>query len=291
MRRPPTAAGTRLSRIGRGTLAAIAVVISAFWVSICAAAPEFIWQGLRLALGHLNRTELLAALLVGLVLAFFVEPVMERIRHLLSRPPQRQHVEFRAHGALFTAGLSLVFALTSICLHEAMTAFASGRGSELSGAEAGLAAGIELTTSWAIVPFAITIAWLTVRPRWLAVPTGAVAAAAPCLTGWLFDWPLESVIATTIPCLIILGLGYRHTLRTPSHRVLMRCARSVALVGTGWLVVAAVFDATTPLLNLGHVALYDAPSFWMDLRFYIGWTVGLALAPSPYRQTGAAAAG
>ena len=101
------------------------------------------------------------------------------------------------------------------------------------------------------------------------------------LTGWLFDWPMESVIATTIPCLIILALGYRRGLRAPSHRVLARCARSVALVGTIWLLVAAVFDVVTPLLHLGHVELYDAPSFWMDLRFYIGWTVGLALAPSP----------
>lgn len=269
--------------VGRAALAGVAVVLCAFWVSICAAAPEFIWQGLHLALGHLTRTDLLAALLVGLVLAFFVEPVMERIRHLLSRQSHRQHVAFRAHDALFTTGLSLAFALTSVCLHEAMTAFASGRGSELSGAEAGLAAGIELTTSWAIVPFAITVAWLTVRPRWLAVPTGA-AAAASCLTGWLFDWPLESVIATTIPCLIILALGYRRVLRTPSHRVLVRCARSVALVGTSWLVFAAVFDAVAPLLHLGHVELYDAPSFWMDVRFYVGWTVGLALAPSPYRQ-------
>jgi hypothetical protein len=275
--------------VGRATLAGVAVVLCAFWVSICAAAPEFIWQGLHLALGHLTRTDLLAALLVGLVLAFFVEPVMERIRHLLSRQSHRQHVAFRAHDALFTTGLSLAFALTSICLHEAMTAFASGRGSELSGAEAGLAAGIELTTSWAIVPFTITVAWLTVRPRWLAVPTGAAAAAASCLTGWLFDWPMESVIATTIPCLIILALGYRRGLRAPSHRVLARCARSVALVGTIWLLVAAVFDVVTPLLHLGHVELYDAPSFWMDLRFYIGWTVGLALAPSPDRQPGSAA--
>ena len=103
-------------------------MITSFWVAICAAAPEFIWQGLSLALGHLNRTEVLAALLVGLVLAFFVEPVMERIRHLLSRPPHVQHIEFRMHGALFTAGLSIAFALTSICLHEAMNAFVSDRG-------------------------------------------------------------------------------------------------------------------------------------------------------------------
>ena len=78
------------------------------------------------------------------------------------------------------------------------------------------------------MPFAITIAWLTIRPRWLAVPTGAVAVVAAYFTGWLFDWPMQSVIATTIPSLVILGLGYRHMLRTPSHRVLDRCCTAAS---------------------------------------------------------------
>lgn len=269
----------------RGTLAGLAVLISAFWVSVCAAAPEFIWQGLRLALDHLNRTELLGALLIGLVLAFFVEPVMERIRHLLSSRPHRHHSEHQPHTALFAATLGLAFALTSVCLHEAMTAFVSERGGAPSAPDTGLAAGFELTVSWAIVPFAITIAWLTVRPRWLAVPTGVLAVAASYLTGWLFDWPMQSVITTTAPCLIILGLGYRHMLRTPRQRVLARCARSVASVGAIWLILAMVFDAAMSLVHLGRFELYDTANFWMDTRFYIGWTVGLALGPSPYRET------
>ena len=127
-------------------LAGIAALIAAVWISICAAAPEFIWEGFRLALGHVSRTDLLAALLIGLVLAFFVEPVMEHARLLLARLQHPQHVDHRQHDALFAAGLALAFALTSICLHEAMTAYISARGSR----DAGLAAGVELTVSWAI---------------------------------------------------------------------------------------------------------------------------------------------
>jgi hypothetical protein len=268
------------------TLAGPAVVITAFWVSICAAAPEFIWQGLHLAVEHLNRTELLGALLIGLVLAFFVEPVMERIRDLLSRPRHQPRSDHQPPNALFAASLALAFALTSVCLHEAMTAFVSERGGAPAAPDAGLAAGIELTVAWAIVPFAVTIAWLTVRPRWLGVATGVGAIAASYLTGWLFDWPLQSVITTTIPCLIILGMGYRHMLRTPGHRALARCARSVACVSAAWLVMAMMFDAAMPLVHLGRYELYDAASFWMDVRFYIGWTFGLTLAPSPYRDAG-----
>ena len=82
------------------------------------------------------------------------------------------------------------------------------------------------------------------------------------------------------PSVIILGLGYRHILRSPRQRVL-RCARSVALVGTTgssspccsirrWVSFAWTgWNCTTP------------PSFWMDVRYYIGWAIGLALARRP----------
>jgi hypothetical protein len=268
------------------TLACLAVVISAFWVSICAAAPEFIWQGLHLAVEHLNRTELLGALLIGLVLAFFVEPVMERIRDLLSRPRHQQRSDHRPPNALFAASLALAFALTSVCLHEAMTAFVSERGGAPAAPDAGLAAGIELTVAWAIVPFAITIAWLSIGTRWLAVPAGIVAAVSSAVTAWLFAWPVESAVTGTLPCVIILGLGYRHMLRTPGQRALARCARSVACVAATWLIMAMVFDAAMPLVHLDRFELYDAASFWMDVRFYIGWTFGLTLAPPPYREAG-----
>lgn len=152
-----------LPRLLQGALAGVAALICAFWISICAAAPEFIWQGLNLALGHVTRVDMLAALLIGLVLAFFIEPVMERVRDLLSISQHRHPAERRPHDVLFTACLSLVFALTSICLHEAMTAFVANRDAQAAGHDPGLSAGIVLTISWAIVPFAVTIAWLAVQ--------------------------------------------------------------------------------------------------------------------------------
>jgi hypothetical protein len=265
-------------------LAGIAAVIAALWISICAAAPEIIWQGFRLALSHVNRRDLLAALLIGLVLAFFVEPVMEFIRAQLARARHLPHPDRRSHDALFTASLGLAFALTSISLHEAMTTFLSAGRSAHPGSDMGLLAGVELTVAWAVTPFAVTIAWLAVRPRWLAVPTGIFAAASSWFVAWLFVWPVQTVISSTIPCLGILALGYRHMMRSPGPHVLARCARSVAFVGTIWLVVALIFDTTVALLHQERLALYDAPSFWMDVRYYLGWTVGLALAPSPYRR-------
>jgi hypothetical protein len=164
-----------------------------------------------------------------------------------------------------------------------MTALVANRDSQASHSDGGLSAGFILTAAWAIVPFAITVAWFAVRIRWLAVLTGIIAGASPYITAWLFSWPMETVIATTIPCVTVLGLGCRHMLRTPNQHTLGRCARIVASVGMVWLPLALLFDAVMPHFHLEQYELYDAPSFWMDVRFYAGWAIGLALAPSPFR--------
>jgi hypothetical protein len=39
------------------------------------------------------------------------------------------------------------------------------------------------------------------------------------------------------------------------------------------------------LLGLARFDLYDPPSFWVDARFYLGWTLGLLLAPTPHFAT------
>src|SRR5271167_5028431 len=90
------------------TLASPSALISALWIVICAAAPEFIWQGLRIGLGHFTRADLLSALFLGLILAFFVDPLMRRIGDLFGYEPHRDAPEPR--NALFTASLSLSFA-------------------------------------------------------------------------------------------------------------------------------------------------------------------------------------
>jgi len=262
--------------IARAVLAGAAATITALWVSICAAAPEFLWQGMRLAAGHLSRADVLGALLIGIVLAFFVEPLMERGRHLLTRSGHRQHAVQRTYDGLFTAGLSLAFAFASVCLHEAMTAFVSDRGHAAE--DAGLVAGVILTVSWALVPFAVTLAWLGAEVRGIAVALGGIAAASPFVAGWLFEWPLDSVIATALPCLAILALGYR---ALAWHRL----ARYVAGVAVVWLLLALLFDAALPRLGLERFLLYDAANFWIDVRFYLGWALGLVLAPLP-RQPG-----
>ena len=280
----PSGVRLPLLTLGRGVLSVIAATVAAFWVAICAAAPEFIWQGMRLALNHVSQTDVLAALLIGLVLAFFVEPLMERLWHLLSQSPH-QHDD-RQRDALFIAGLSLAFALVSICLHDAMTALISDGGTEHATGFAGLGLVLALTTAWAIVPFTITLAWLSARVRWIAVPIGITAASSSCIAGWAFAWSVQAIATTMVPCLAILVLGYRRIAHAPPERILARATSSVASVAVIWLLFAQLLDLTLGLFRLERFALYDSVGFWVDVRFYAGWMLGLVLAPSPHRPPG-----
>jgi hypothetical protein len=257
---------------------------TSIWIAICCAAPEFIWQGLQIALAHPSWTELFSALLIGLILAFFVEPIMERVRDMV-RPSEPENTsDGEPRHALFTVTLSLAFALASVCLHDAITAFVSGHGGDHSEADAALAAGVVLVTAWAFVPLAVTLAWLSVWHRRLRVPMGVFGGTSPLLAGWLFDWPLQSVITTSIPCLVILGLGYRRLLQEPGEHGFARFARLVALVAAIWLASALLFDAALRVYQEDNLALYDATDFWTDVRFYVGWVLGLMLAPWPFHR-------
>jgi hypothetical protein len=271
-------------RMAAGLFAGSSALAASLWIAISCAAPEFIWQGLRIAMAHPSWTELFSALLIGLILAFFVEPIMERLRELV-RPPQHEKSSDGGPGhVLFTATLSLAFALASVCLHDAITAFVSGHGGDHSAADTALAAGVRLVLEWAFVPFAVTLAWLSVRHRWLRVPMGVFGGASSLLCGWLFDWPLQSVITTCIPGLVILGIGYRRLLRQPGEREFAPYARLVGLVAAAWLAAVGLFDAALTFYQADFLAIHDATDFWTDMRFYIGWVLGLMLAPWPYHR-------
>jgi hypothetical protein len=262
--------------------AVASALISALSIAICAAAPEFIWQGLWIALDHFSWADLVSALLIGVILAFFVDPLMGRLQDLLHRTRSQNDAHGPQHDPLFRVSVSLAFALASVCVHDAMSAFASDRAAGHAGAPAGLAAAIELTVASAIVPFAITLAWLSVRNRWLALPMGIIGGASSGVAGWLFSWSAQEVFVSTICCLLILGLGYRQAIRGPSRDIYTRCARSVALVAAIGLTTALLLDTALRFLNINQFRLYSPFLFWVDIRFYLGWTIGLLLAPSPY---------
>src|ERR1700691_719423 len=85
-----SAVGSLRLHLANAAMVCASALAAALWIAICGAAPEFIWRGLRIALAHPSWTELFSALLIGLILAFFVAPIMERMRDLVRPSPQEK---------------------------------------------------------------------------------------------------------------------------------------------------------------------------------------------------------
>jgi hypothetical protein len=259
----------------RGTaaaLAAAAALVAALWVAICAAAPELIWQGLRIAAGHLTRADLLEALLLGVILAFFVEPLMRHLQNLARSGRVRSEPE--PEHPLFAASLGLSFALVAVGVHDALVTL-------VNKSDGGLSAAIRLTTIWAIVPGAVTLAWLGARRRHIARLIGILAALSGGIVGWLFSFSGPEVLDSVVPSLAILALGYRRATAGDGRTALVRCAPMVAVVGAIWILLALAVDLLLRLSHLYAWQIYQAGEAWIEVRFYIGWALGLVLAPTP----------
>jgi hypothetical protein len=257
-------------------LAAATALVAAFWVAICAAAPELIWQGLRIAAGHLTRADLVEALLLGVILAFFVEPLLRHAQGLVRRGRVRGEPE--PEHPLFAASLGLSFALVAVGVHDALVTL-------VNKTDGGLSAAIRLTTTGAIVPGAVTLAWLSARRRHLARVIGILAALSGGIVGWLFSWSGLEMIGSVVPSLVILALGYRRVTVGAGRTALVRCVPVVAVVGAVWILLALAVDLLLRLRHPDAWQIYQAGEAWIEVRFYIGWTLGLVLAPTPREPT------
>ena len=60
-----------------------------------------------------------------------------------------------------------------------------------------------------------------------------------------------------------------------------RCALVVAKSAISWLLIAALLDIVLAAGGADWLRLYDLPNFLIDVRFYLGWTIGLLLVPFP----------
>jgi len=254
-----------------GTVAA--AIVAALWMSTCAAAPELVWQGLKLFLGHLSGTAVSLALLMALVFVSFVEPILRRLRSLALHAPEEEPAD-RPASILLWSGLGLLFGFVSVCLHEAVAEFIAGHPS-------GAHDVIRFAVSFAAIPFMVTVAWQAAGSRFLAIPLGVLAVLSPLAAGWIFGWDSEAVLTTTVPGLSILFLGYRRHRLDPEAN-LRSYAPIVAAVAAVWLIAAILVDAVIFAVTGRPAALYRWADLFVDLRFYIGWTLGLVLAPASF---------
>jgi len=274
MRREGRESNATMQALSAGSSA----VTAAIGVAICAGAPEFIWQGLGIVAGHLGPANLVSAALIALILVFFVEPVLERVRGWLTGEHHDTARGGRRH-LLIAVGIGLLIAFTSVGLHDAMAAFTTA-GDQFEG-ESGLDRAVTITISWGVVPFSITLAWLAFPRRALAIVLGVIAAASSFLAAWYYAWGVTTAIVTAVPCLAIQFLGYRYAAKPSTDATLARFAPMLAAVAIAWLVFATLFDAVVLFFHAGWLSLYDVPDWFIDARFYLGWFLGLMLTRSP----------
>lgn len=260
---------------------ALACAAFAAWVSVCAFAPEVIWQGFLLLRGHFGAAEALTVLFVGALLAFFVEPLMERLKarrwHLPHPPGDR---------ALLAVPAAFLFGAASVCVHEAMTAFLGGAHAHDGGTR--LVRALEEALQWASVPAAVTATWfVAARAPRLLLPMTALVVAWTLAVGYLFAWRPLVVAATLLPAITIAVAGGRLAARRWDAATLPALAGLTARVAAGWLVLICLARLAAAAVGWPMSEFYGTGQILEDARFYLGWWLGLSLAPNPVEHRAA----
>ena len=180
----------------------------------------------------------------------------------------------RTPNALFAASLAFAFAIVSICLHDALIAFVSaGHGGHSD----------KTPGSW--LPLCSSSPGPSGRSR-LPLPGSAQGAAGlrslsasppspPRLSpngyfmaGWFVDQRCRSVLGNSRPWISPEYPRKSRSRRKTCFSRQRRLARDSPSHAIG-----------NKSLTLPAVSTLRCPSFWVDVRFYIGWALGLLLAP------------
>jgi len=251
------------------------------WVSVCAFAPELIWQGFLLLHGHFGLAQVYSALFIGALFAFFVEPLVERLKAGRWHPAHEH-----GHGLLIGAPVSLLFGFVVVCLHEAITAYlGSGHaGDEVMRAR--LAAALDEAVEWSSIPAAVTAAWFVAGTwRRLAIPALVLAAAWIVAVGIVYAWGWQIVTTSAIPGILLLLLGTRIVLRRWDGGTFQALATLTACLTFGWVAVAWLANGLAMHFAGPGAEVYARAAVGDDLRFYLGWSLGLFVAPNPVRES------
>ena len=253
------------------------------WVAVCAFAPEVIWQGVLLLRSHFGLAELYTAVFIGVLFTVFVEPLAERLK--AGRWRVARHGPQGSGRLVLGAVVSLSVGAALVCVHEALGAFfGAGDGHAGDGAArwAGLVRAIWQAAEWASVPAAVTAAWLVAhtRPGWA---WGAAAAACvwTVAIGFCFGWTWQDLAMTAVNGTLIAGLGTRLVRRGWDGRTVPRLAATVALVSLACVLSTVAVQAGVGWARGLDGAVYTHTQAYEDLRFYLGWVLGLAIAPDP----------
>ena len=255
-------------------LGAVNIFFFATWVAICSASPELIWQGFLTVIHHFSWTAAGSALLVGAIVAFFVEPLTERLRFMRLDVSHKHRTTTHATLAAFS------FAVLAVLVHEAITSYVSATHTANHENDS-LAAAIAEVLQWACIPFMVTVAWLCAhKTRWLSFPAAFAALLTIPLIGVVFAWDLNDIFTTTVPCTCILLAGFISKQKSREPWNLSRCVMLTAVIAVTWLACMGALQLAL-LLASRTLVIYSWSEYTIDIRFYVGWVIGLTIAPKP----------
>lgn len=252
----------------------------AVWVSVCSVAPEFIWQGFLANLHELNWAGGGAVILTGGIIAFFVEPLTERLRSM------RLHVSHEHKSTTHATLVAFSVAILAVFVHESIATFIEHPPRGYPGKDS-LAFAISEVIQWAWIPFAITIAWLTAsKATWISVTTFIVALVSVVIIGPVFGWDLGDIVTTALPCACILVFGYIVMRKQHTNGAIRHCAVATARIALIWLAASGLLQLALLRFSSREIIFYTWSEYTIDFRFYVGWVIGLAVAPRPSQPSG-----
>ena len=227
--------------------------------------------------GHFGAAELCSALFSGTLFAFFVEPLVERLK------ARRWRLAHEPSGGLLLGVLvSLAFGVAVVCIHEAMIAYLGGEHAGDEAKRANLARAIDSACEWASIPAAVTAAWFVAgTARRLALPATGLACAWIVAIGHSYGWGWPIVATSAVPGFLIALLGTRIVLRHWDARTIPALAQLTAWVAGSWMLLAWGIQTGSEMIGSPGLQLYTPQAFYDDLRFYLGWCLGLVVAPNP----------
>ena len=255
------------------------IALLSVWVGVCASVPEIIWQGGKLLLDHGEIQEfLISSLLVGMMLAFFVEPLTERLKN---RSWSAHH---NAQGWTFvTILVAVLFGMFTVCVHQCIDTLLHNKVTSTSNENTGLHEAIRIAVQWSFIPAIFTMVWfIGLKKRRIGNILVIIASVIIFAVSMLaFHWHIynsvSSIMVGALASIIVINKSGR--------------SRPLGKKGDYYLSISAgiCFTICTLLLMFVNYYIvqidYDGLDYGEDARFYLGWILGLSFLPDPYRST------
>ena len=212
-----------------------------------------------------------------MLLAFFVEPILERVRQGTWNPAHTAR-----GGPLRAMAVALLFGFLAVCIHEALNAWFNVVQAP-DARQAHVVVAVSQVMEWALVPLITMLALFATRlGRIAGILAGAASCAGTVAVGIAYGWNAPEIVVTSVPSCVFVLTGEVYVSRHWDETTFNRLSLLLAGIAAIWLVLVGALQLG---LELGKVQTwmlaYDWDSFRADILFFAGWALGISIAPNP----------